>query len=67
MAKPYTTIQGDTWDAIAFKLWGIEALFHHLVKANPDHLDVLIFPASVVLAVPDIEIPTQTLELPPWM
>lgn len=67
MAEPYTTTQGDTWDAISFKLWGSDTLLHHLTAANPEHLDVLVFPAGVVLAVPDLVIPPTTMELPPWM
>lgn len=67
MANTYTTTQGDTWDAVAFKLWGVEGLFHHLVVANPAHLDVLVFPAGIVLTVPGITIPSKPLELPPWM
>lgn len=67
MAKTHTTTQGDCWDAIAFKIWEKETLLHHLVKANPEHLDVLIFPAGVVLNVPEITVPAETTELPPWM
>ncbi|MDL2275441.1 tail protein X [Desulfosarcina sp. OttesenSCG-928-G10] len=67
MNNPYTTTQGDTWDAIAYKCWGHETLLGHLVAANPEHLDVLVFPAGIVLSVPDITIPTTTMELPPWM
>ncbi len=62
----YTTRQGDTWDSVAFRLWGEERLFDQLMRANPAHLDVLVFAAGVVLAVPTVQIP-QTLELPPWM
>ena len=45
----YTTTQGDTWDGIAFRLWGREHLMSALMRANPDHADVLMFPAGVVL------------------
>lgn len=67
MAKTYTTSQGDTWDAVAYKLWGRECLLRHLLAANPEHLDVLVFPAGVILTVPDIVIPPQSFGLPPWM
>ncbi|MDL2268878.1 tail protein X [Desulfosarcina sp. OttesenSCG-928-A07] len=67
MADDYITTQGDTWDAIAYKCFGCETFLNHLVMANLEHLDVLIFPAGVVLVVPDITIPTTTMELPPWM
>ena len=66
----YTTIQGDTWDGIAFRLWGREHLMSALLQANPDHADTLIFPAGVSLAVPDVDLSTTIqpmTELPPWM
>lgn len=70
MVSVYTTTQGDTWDGIAFRLWGRERLMHLLVQANPDHADTLIFPAGVTLAVPEVD-PSATIqpvsELPPWM
>ena len=63
----YRTIQGDAWDTVAFRLWGQEGLAHHLMAANPELLDVVIFPAGVELAVPDIVVQPDTPELPPWM
>jgi len=69
MAGNYRTIQGDAWDAIAFRLWGTEHLMHILMAANPLHMDVLIFPAGVELVVPDLPATatTTTAELPPWI
>lgn len=67
MTKSVTTSQGDTWDGLAYRLWGEERLFDRLMRANPAHLDVVVFPAGVTLAVPDVAKPAQTLELPPWM
>ena len=67
MAKPYTTLQGDTWDSIAYRLWGRETLMHHLVKANPDYCDVLVFGPNITLSVPDIVVPARKPDLPPWM
>lgn len=65
-SSAYTTVQGDTWDLVAYRLWGQERLFDRLMRANPAHLDVVVFPAGVVLAVPAITIPDPTPELPPW-
>lgn len=67
MPSTITTSQGDSWDGLAYRLWGEERLFDRLMRANPAHLDVVVFPAGVVLVVPDVETPTQSLELPPWM
>lgn len=65
----YTTIQGDTWDGIAFRLWGREHLMSALIQANPDHADVLMFPAGVVLNVPEVNVNAiqPITELPPWI
>lgn len=54
-AKIYTTTQGDAWDTIAYRLFGEERLAHKLMRANPEHLDVLVFSAGVELCVPEIE------------
>ena len=67
MAKTYTTVQGDTWDSIAYRLWGRETLMHLLIDANPDSGDVLAFEPDVLLQVPDITVPVRTMSLPPWM
>lgn len=63
--KTYTTVSGDMWDAIAYKLYGREALFPVLIKANPRHTDTVIFSAGVVLQVPDVDT-SETALLPPW-
>lgn len=67
MARTYTTLQGDTWDVIAYRLWKRETLMHHLVAANPDYCDVLVFGPNIVLTVPDIVVPDRKPDLPPWM
>lgn len=61
----YTTISGDTWDIVAYKVYGNEMYMDKLLKANLEHKDTYIFPAGVVLALPeiDLEIPQS---LPPW-
>ncbi len=67
MADTYTTVQGDTWDAIAYRLWQREILMHRLLEANPDYGDLLVFGPDVKLAVPQIAVPAKTPDLPPWM
>lgn len=61
----YKTIQGETWDQVAKKVYGREVLFHHLVAANPAHKDTLIFSSGVELVVPFIE-PQRVVEVPRW-
>ena len=48
MPSTITTSQGESWDALAYRLWGEERLFDQLMRANPAHLDVVVFPAGVV-------------------
>ena len=68
MSSKYTTIQGDTWDAIAHRLWNEERLFHHLLHANPAHRHVVFFDAGVELQVPALpeEVLHPATALPPW-
>lgn len=62
----YTTVQGDTWDLIAYKLWGSEYLLPLLYDANPLLADTLIFKAGIVLNVPEIENETDEVDRPEW-
>ena len=32
--KVYRTVSGDTWDLIAFKIYGSEGYFHDLIRSN---------------------------------
>lgn len=54
MSKTYTTIQGDTWDLIAHKLYGSEKYMKNLIEANWPLLEVLVFSSGTVINVPDI-------------
>lgn len=65
MAVEYTTIQGDTWDAISFKVYGSAAYMSRLMEANTAHVQTVIFGAGVVLTVPDVPASTSA-DLPPW-
>lgn len=62
----YTTSQGDTWDLIAYKLWGSEYLLPLLLEANPKHRHTLFFSGDVVLNVPDIDTAIYTPR-PAWL
>lgn len=56
-------------DKIAFDLYpslGREACTSLLIDANPAQFERVIFPAGVVLNVPDVDIMTSGT-LPPWM
>jgi phage tail protein X len=66
--KTYTTVAQDTWDIIAKRVYGSEALMDQLIRANLQHRKTVFFSAGVVLNVPDID--TESAEfaenLPPW-
>ena len=65
MPDTYTTIQGDTWDMIAYKVYGKEACMAKLIEANADLAHVAIFPSGIKLTCPLIE-PAVSRILPPW-
>lgn len=62
----YSTVQGDTWDIVSKKLYGTEYRTDVLMKANPDHADVIMFSSGVHLIVPEIDDVEQFDSLPPW-
>lgn len=61
----YTTVSGDTWDIVAYKAYGNEMYMDTIIKANIEYKDTYIFPAGVVLTLPEIEL-TVSESLPPW-
>lgn len=66
--KTVMTSSGDTWDAIAWSVWGEGADQTYtaaLIAANPAHIERVIFPSGLRLVIPDIDAaPLGTL--PPW-
>ncbi len=65
MSKTYTTILGDTWDLIAFKMLESELYTNLLIKSNLKYVDTVVFSAGVTLVIPEV-IEKQSLNLPPW-
>ncbi len=66
--RTYRTQQGDTWDLIALRMYpnlGGEKLTDILLDANPAHIKTVIFPANVILNVPDVDTPIIE-NLPAW-
>ena len=53
MAK-YTTISGDTWDMIAYRAYRRELWADRIMQANMGMLDYMVFPAGVVLEIPEV-------------
>ena len=63
--RVYKTIQGDTWDGIAVKVYVDEKYMIELLEANQAYREIIIFPANVSLSLPNIQTQTATI-LPPW-
>jgi len=63
--KTYTTIQGDMWDSIAYKVYGHERYMSTLLEANQQYNDLTVFPAGITITCPDVGI-TSASTLPPW-
>lgn len=64
--KTYTTIQGDAWDAIAFKVYGDESYTGWLMQNNLPILDTFVFGAGVVLNTPDLPEGDTSTDAPIW-
>ena len=65
MAAVYKTIQGDTWDMVAKKVYGAERHLDYLMAHNFDLLDYFIFPAGIEVNTPDLPL-EQEEDLPAW-
>lgn len=62
----YTTKSGDIWDLIAYEQLGDCKYVSLLMEVNPQHLDVGVFSAGVVLTLPEITDENKVKNLPPW-
>lgn len=63
--KTYTSVENDTWDLIAFKLFGDCKYTYNILKMNTDFTKVVFFPAGVILKIPDIN--ESGGDVPPWV
>lgn len=68
MGKTYTTLQGDMWDSIAYSQLGSVAHTDILIRQNIQYNDIYIFPAGIVLELPDVNSHTDSASdaMPPW-
>ena len=62
----YITEQNDTWDLIAFKIFGDEKYTSQLLLNNPELSKIVFFPAGISLIIPQIEKNNTGVELP-WI
>ena len=64
--KTYTTVQGDTFDLIAYKIFGSNNYLDLLMEANEDKLNIFVFSAGEVLNIPEVDEANTIKNLPPW-
>lgn len=63
----YTTLDGDRWDLIAWRVYGDVRLLDRLVEANPSVAIQPVLPAGLLLRIPDVrEKISLPGGLPPW-
>lgn len=63
----HTTIQGDTFDSLAFDYYTDEKLASTIIEANRKYADILIFDAGVELSIPILDDDEKTPgTAPPW-
>lgn len=65
MASTYTTKSGDMWDSIAYEKLGSVSYVDQLIAANMEYREMYLFPSGVVLNLPEITVPVNSM-LPPW-
>ncbi len=63
--KTYCTVQGDMWDSIAYQQLGDTAYTNQLMMLNLAYREYFIFPAGIVLTLPEVSTPVSST-LPPW-
>jgi phage tail protein X len=68
-SETYITVQGDFWDLIAIKVYGLkrgdEKLMRQLLEANYLLKDMVQFPAGIAIVVPGV-VPRTEIPLVPW-
>lgn len=62
----YTTVSGDTWDGIAYKVYGNETFAGFLIDANTAYIETVIFSGGIILMVPELPKEDTMIGLPPW-
>lgn len=66
MENTYTTHLGDTWDLIAYRVYGNVNYTGWLMQNNYPHLDTFVFDAGVVLQIPPPPADDKTANTPIW-
>lgn len=64
--RTYITVQGDMWDSIAYTQLGSTSHTDKLINANLRYREYYIFPAGIVLTLPEVSEAEAESSLPPW-
>lgn len=64
--ETYITIQGDAWDAVAFKVYGDTKYTGYLMQNNLPLLGTFIFSAGTVLKTPPLPDDGESENAPVW-
>lgn len=64
--QEYVTKQGDTYDALALDAYDDERMASHIIQANLQYMDTLIFDAGIKLRLPVLDNVERPATLPPW-
>lgn len=63
----YITQKGETWDMIAYKVYGDERKADIIMKANSQLLDTFVFDYGVEISVPSLKSDMVISDTrPPW-
>ena len=65
----YTTIQGDTFESVAWKELGDSTRMDEILRLNRQYMETAVFSAGVTLTLPEEETQTATEAVsgtPPW-
>lgn len=66
MSRTYTTVQGDKWDGVAHTQCGSVSYTDKLMALNQQYLGYYIFPAGIILTLPEPVTDSPSDALPPW-
>lgn len=63
----YLALEGDTFDSIAFEFYSEETFAHHIMQANPNYLQTIVFVGGEHLKIPIFDTLETSESLPPWL
>ncbi|MGL5904080.1 MAG: tail protein X [Cetobacterium sp.] len=64
--KVYTTVFGDTFDIIAYKVYSDSKAVSKIIEANTEYSGTFIFEAGVKLLIPASEEVIENGNIAPW-